>query len=264
MLNIAITAGGTSETIDGVRKLTNVSTGRLGWQCLEAVLQYLSASADSDFHVYYIHTETAFRSELADEAKQKVEFITVTDAASVYASVDDLTKSVDITHFIHSMAISDFTYSYGIGIGRLAQELHDQIVANPNISVQKIEAILTNPQSSYQTDTKISSKEPLLIGLETTRKVIPLIKNNNPNTFLVGFKLLRNATEADLMCEAARLTKQNGCDMVFANELSTISAGSGHTGLLIQNGEVVARPTGKDNIAETIVESMLKLKPQKK
>ena len=39
MLNIAITAGGTSENMDGVRKITNVSTGSLGWYCLEAVLE---------------------------------------------------------------------------------------------------------------------------------------------------------------------------------------------------------------------------------
>lgn len=255
-LNIAITAGGTSENIDGVRKLTNVSTGSLGWQCLEAVLNQLSSADNTDFHIYYIHTETALRKELNENRNRFVDFIEITDAESVYQTVDDLTKRVNITHFIHSMAISDFTFSYAVTIKRLAEELYRKTNGNPELSAQDFEEILQHPQSSYPGDSKISSKEPLLIGLKTTRKVISLIKKNNPATFLVGFKLLRNVTEEDLMREAQRLTDENGCNMVFANELSRIS-GSGHTGMLIQNGAVVARPEGKDAIAKVIVEKMI-------
>lgn len=256
-LNIAITAGGTSEPIDGVRKMTNVSTGRLGWQCLEAVLDKHSLGTDS-FKVYYIHTDTAFRGELTSEQLSHVQFVPVTDAASVYEAVDHLTRGVSLTHFVHAMAISDFTFSYAVSPRSLAQELHQLIVDNPTVSVEQLQQLLEQPESSLAQGAKISSKEPLLIGMKTTHKVISLIKKNNPDTLLVGFKLLRNVGEAELMQEAARLTAQNGCDMVFANELSTIG-GSGHTGLLIRDGEVIARPEGKDKIAAMIIDKMLSI-----
>lgn len=255
MLNIAITAGGTSENVDGVRKLTNVSTGKLGWECLEAVLDFFSTS-ETEFHIYYIHTETAYIGEMSEADSAKVDFISVTDAASVYNVVDQLTKNISVTHFIHSMAISDFTFSYAVTVENLAHELYQKLNENPKLSAEEIKKTITQPESSYSEDSKISSKEPLLIGLKTTRKVISLIKKNNPDTFLVGFKLLRNVTEKDLMREAQKLTNQNGCDMVFANELSRIS-GSDHTGLLIKKGVVVARPKGKDEIAREIVREMI-------
>ena len=48
MIRIAITAGGTSEPIDGIRRLTNVSTGALGWHCLEAIFTYFEAKETTD------------------------------------------------------------------------------------------------------------------------------------------------------------------------------------------------------------------------
>ena len=42
MIHIVITAGGTEEPIDGIRKITNISSGSLGWHCFEAVLNYMS------------------------------------------------------------------------------------------------------------------------------------------------------------------------------------------------------------------------------
>lgn len=254
MKHIAITAGGTSENMDGVRKLTNVSTGRLGWECLEAVLRFFESNSN-DFHIYYIHTENAFRGVLDAGAQQKIDFIGVTDAQSVYDAVDGLTRRVSVTHFIHAMAVSDFTFDFALSPQQLAQEIYNRM-SEEELSVDDLRRIILNPEGSYPPNFKISSQEPLLIGLKTTRKVIALIKKNNPHTFLVGFKLLRNVDESDLMREAQRLAGVNGCDLVFANELSQI-AGSNHAGILVKGGAIVARPKGKTAIAQTIVEKMM-------
>ncbi len=255
--NIAITAGGTSEDVDGVRKLTNVSTGSLGWNCLEAVLKHFLSRSNSNFRVYYILTPTAFRGNLGEVEAEHVEFVNVTDAESVYVAVDRLTKRKRITHFIHSMAISDFTFSYAVSIDKLAEELTEYFVKNSsNVNSADIRKLLERPTNRYAEGAKISSKEPMLLGLKTTRKVISLIKKNNSDTVLVGFKLLRNVDEDTLVDVANRLTATNDCDFVFANELGSIE-GDNHKGLLIKYNEIVARAKGKSLIAETIVENML-------
>ncbi|MDO5524348.1 MAG: phosphopantothenoylcysteine decarboxylase, partial [Bacteroidia bacterium] len=247
MLNIAITAGGTSENIDGVRKLTNVSTGKLGWECLKAVLRRFR----SDFYVYYILTETAYREELDEQERPFVDFLPVSDAESVYNAVDDLTKNVRISHFIHSMAISDFTFAYAAGTYELAMEI-SAMQAHDAVNEIAIQEVLENPMNQYNADEKIPSDDNIVIGLKRTKKVIPLIKQNNPNTFLVGFKLLKDVSEDELISVAGQLAERNECDMVFANQLANISD-NGHRGLLIKNGEIMARPVGKKQIAEAIV-----------
>lgn len=250
MVNIAITAGGTSENIDGVRKLTNVSTGTLGWYCLEAVLDYFLGQNQTDFRVYYILTETAVRKELSEGQQQFVEFISVTDAESVYNAVDELTKSKSIDYFIHSMAISDFTFAYVISNDALEDEIQK--------AQASIKEILENPKNKYSVDVKIPSDERVVMGLKRTKKVIPVIKQNNANTVLVGFKLLKEVSENELMNVARELAEKNGCDLVFANELSRISD-KNHTGMLMKGDKIVARPVGKKQIAQTIVREMMSM-----
>lgn len=252
MLNIAITAGGTSENMDGVRKLTNVSTGALGWHCLKAVLHRFR----SNFHVYYILTETAYREELNEMERPFVSFIVVSDAESVYNAVNELTQTVPISHFIHSMAISDFTFSYAANVYEMAREINSRKTHGGADEIA-VRQVLENPESKYRNAEKIPSDDPIVIGLKRTKKVIPLIKQNNPNTFLIGFKLLRDVSEGELIAVANQLAEKNKCDMVFANELSHIS-GNEHRGILIKNGEIIARPSGKKQIAQAIVNEMTK------
>lgn len=256
MLNIAITAGGTSEQIDGVRRLTNVSTGLLGWHCLEAVMEQLQAAGRHDFRVTYILTDTAYRGVLSDRQHPFVDFLPVSDAESVYHAVDELTSRVPVDFFIHSMAISDFTIAYAAATDELAREIC-RLPFSEEEGVTAVREVLEHPSGRYTLSEKIPSGHNLILGLKRTKKVIPLIKRNNPATFLVGFKLLRDVTEEELIRIANRLAEENGCDMVFANQLGELGE-ENHSGMLIRSGEVIARPTGKRAIAAAIVEEMMK------
>lgn len=255
MINIAITAGGTSEKIDGIRKITNVSTGSLGWHCLEAVFTYFQQLEITDFQIHYIHTENAIRKALPENQQNHVTFIPTTDAESVYQAVDSLTKTVSIDYFIHSMAISDFTFSYAVNIYRLSEEI-EALQKDGGFCDDEARFLLKNPHSKFSANEKISSKDDIIMGLKRTKKVIPLIKQNNPDTFLIGFKLLRDVTETELLHVANQMAEKNGCDMVFANQLSAISE-SNHQGILIKNREIIERPEGKQKIARVIVERMM-------
>ena len=257
MINIAITAGGTEEPIDGIRKITNMSSGSLGWHCLEALLAYMHKHNKKDFRIHYIKAPKAITKELDANDQPFVNFVSVSNTQSVYDSVEDLMNKVKIDLFIHAMAISDFAYSYSASISDLATELHQAFMQEKNISIEEVEAILHNPKSKHKKDDKISSQKEIIMGFKTTPKVISLIKNKNPETFLVGFKLVKSNSEEFLIEQAEKLRKTNQCDAVFANESSQLSEES-HAGILMHQGKIVARPTGKKEIAETIVNFALK------
>ena len=171
--------------MDGVRKITNVSTGSLGWYCLEAVLEGFGQQKNSDFHVYYLLTESAAKKDLSENQKPFVTFIPVTDAASAYYAVENLMDNVTITHFIHSMAVSDFTFSYAVSLEKMASELFDLFQTYKNMTEEAIKKVLYLPESRFTEGAKISSESEILMGLTTTRKIISLIKKKNKNTVLV-------------------------------------------------------------------------------
>ena len=252
MIHIAITAGGTEEPIDGIRKITNMSSGSLGWHCLEAVLSYMEKQNRTDFRVHYIKAPKAVTKELNAKHTPYVDFIDVTNTQSVYDSIDEMMDEVNIGVFIHAMAISDFSYSYSVSIGDLAEELYQTFVEDKSISKVKIEAILTNPIHKHSAGEKISSSNNIVMGFETTPKVISLIKKKNPDTFLVGFKLVKHNNDNNLLRQAEKLRLTNDCDAVFANEASDLSEDN-HAGILLYKGEIVTRPVGKKQIAEAIV-----------
>lgn len=255
MIHIAITAGGTEEPIDGIRKITNMSSGSLGWHCLEAFLNCMREHNRTDFRIHYIKAPKAITRKLNERDKPFVNYLNVSDTQSVYESIDKLMDDVNIDVFIHAMAISDFSYSYSAPIVDLSQELYQAFVNNMNISKESIKSILTNPQAKYSRGDKISSQKEIIMGFKTTPKVISLIKKKNRDTFLVGFKLIKHDegdTKERLIEEAEKLRITNQCNAVFANESSDLSEES-HTGLLLHNGEIVAQPVGKRHIAESIV-----------
>ena len=55
MKKIVITAGGTSERIDNVRKITNTATGKLGMTIANEFLK------NEDTFIYYICTKESFK-----------------------------------------------------------------------------------------------------------------------------------------------------------------------------------------------------------
>ncbi|MDD2476456.1 MAG: phosphopantothenoylcysteine decarboxylase [Dysgonamonadaceae bacterium] len=257
MINIAITAGGTEEPIDGIRKITNMSSGSLGWHCLESVINHMHENHRTDFRIHYIKSSRAITKELHPNDESYIKFIDVTNTQSVYDSVDKLMNENKIDVFIHAMAISDFSYSYTAPVVDLAEELHRAFTINKQISKEDILSILNNPECKYNKNEKISSKREIVMGLTTTPKVISLIKKKNPDTFLVGFKLVKQSNKSNLLNEAEKLRITNKCDAVFANESYDLSEAN-HSGILLHHGQVVAKLVGKKQIAQGIVNLAIK------
>lgn len=236
MKKIIITAGGTSEKIDNVRKITNSSTGKLGMLIAEQFLQ-----ETKDTLIYYICSKHSLRPE-----NERIKIIEINSTLDLKNTIEHLLVSEQIYCVINSMAVSDYTTDYVSTIDRIKQSLKK----NDNIekAFNKIDKIKSN---------KISSNEDnLVIFLKPTPKIISVIKDLSPSTLLVGFKLLDGVTTQELINVAKNLRDKNNCDLVVANDLTSIRKGN-HVGFIIDKKNNVSEASGKENIAKMLVNKVI-------
>lgn len=230
MKNILITAGGTSEYIDTVRKITNSGSGKLG--------AIIADTLDpKDTRIYYVHSEKA----ILPRRRENIIFHPIRDTEDVLHAMQTYLQNYQIDWVIHSMAISDYTVDFVTNADMLNHYLQENGVSVENIK---------NNTNRYPANTKISSYEDnLIITLKKTPKIISLIKTMQPTTHLIGFKLLTKVSEEELISVAKELKEKNKCDYVIANDLINISAYK-HKAFII--GEQVDTAETKMEIAEKI------------
>ena len=232
MKKIIITAGGTSEKIDNVRKITNSSTGKLGMTIANYILQ-----ESTNTMIYYICSKNSLRPN-----DTRVQIVEIDGTIDLKNTVQKLLLSDNIDYFIHSMAVSDYMTDYVTTIDKIKKSIKktdDTDEAFKNIVVIN--------------ETKITSYENnLVIVLKPTPKIISTIKNISPSTYLVGFKLLDNVSREKLIEVAKKLRDKNKCDLVIANDLATIRKGE-HIGYIIDKNDQIEEAHGKDDIAKKLV-----------
>lgn len=235
MIKMIITAGGTSEKIDNVRKITNSSTGKLGFTIACEIL-----STIDDIQLYYICSKDSYRP-----IDKRVKVIEVDGTAHLKSTVEELLTSERIDYFIHSMAVSDYTTDFVTNIEKIKQSILDN--DNLDEAFKNIKVL---------GGTKISSHEDnLVIFLKPTPKIISLIKSISPETFLVGFKLLDGVSKEELIEMARQLRDKNSCNIVVANDLSNIRCGN-HQAFIIDEEDKIIEANGKEDIAKKLVRRM--------
>lgn len=249
MIQILITAGGTSEKIDDVRRITNTGTGRLGAKIAETF-----AASGRGCAVTYICSENAIRPLIGTGSATALD-------VRVCGSVDEVKEAVCAacaeTAFdviVHSMAVSDYRVravsdsvlmTGGIIEGISVLACGDS--SSPEEAVR--EALLSPPEIR---EKKISSnKEDLIVVLEKSPKIIALLRGLAPGAVIVGFKLMSGANEDELFSAGRGLLVKNDCDFVFANDMKNVSEKS-HEGILINKDGIYERASGKEEIAALI------------
>ncbi len=230
--NIVITAGGTSERIDDVRVISNFSSGRLGL----AVAKAFSESDTVDIGaIYYLCDKNTVVPE-----NDKVKVIRVAGAQGLLNGLQDLFQQEKIDAVVHAMAVSDYTVK----------------------QVSTLEAVRNreeNKPENILNQGKISSEmDDLVILLKKTPKVIGEIKKIQPDTILVGFKLLTDVSREHLIQIGYRLLQKNDCDFVLANDLTEIT-GDRHRGHLIAKDGSYQTYETKQEIASAIVNHVSKV-----
>ncbi len=232
MRKIIITAGGTSERIDNVRKITNSSSGKLGMTIANHLLE-----KREDIFIYYICSKNSLRPN-----NERVKVIEIEGTISLKKAVENLLSNEKIDYFIHSMAVSDYMTDYITTIDKIKQSLERS---------ESIEKAFLNVETLNE--SKISSyMDSLVIVLKRTPKIISIIKELSPLTYLIGFKLLDGASKEELISAAKKLRDKNNCDLVIANDLSNIRNGE-HKAYIIDKDDEIDEAHNKDDIARKLV-----------
>ena len=232
MKKVIITSGGTSEKIDNVRKITNSSTGKLALTIANYLLQ-----KNENIFIYYVCSKNSLRPN-----HNRVKVIEIEGTIDLKNTVEKLLTSEHIDYFIHSMAVSDYMTDYVTTIDRIKENIKKY--EDIDDAFKNIRTINGNKISSYE--------DNLVILLKPTPKVISIIKELSPNTFLVGFKLLDGVSKEKLISVAKKLRDKNNCDLVVCNDLESIRNGQ-HIAYIIDRNDEVIESKGKDEIAKKLV-----------
>lgn len=241
-MNIIITAGGTAEKIDDVRHLTNQATGRLG--------QHIAAAFDHEpVHIFYIYGPRAVLPE-----GENITFLPIHSVRDLLHTMKQILTTEAIDYVIHSMAVSDYELDAATNERDLAEQLATRITQLEHPTKEEINDIiiqtLTTPKLlPGQTQKKISStSDELILLLGKAPKVIAHIKEWQPSTTLIGFKLLVDVSEEELVRVAQDSIRKNNADFILANDLEHIND-TEHIGLLVSKKGVEQRFSTKQDIA---------------
>ncbi|MBF1697968.1 phosphopantothenate--cysteine ligase [Streptococcus sanguinis] len=209
-MNILITSGGTSEKIDRVRSITNHSTGQLGKIIAETFL-------DKGDQVTLVTTPKAVRPA----AHPNLTIVLIENVSELLETLEPLVHTHDV--LIHAMAVSDYTPVYMTGLEAVAASTD-----------------MTEFLNKTNSESKISSQDDVqVLFLKKTPKIISLVKKWNPDIRLIGFKLLVDVSNEELLETARASLIKNQAEIIVANDLTEIS-----------NQEHKAYLVGKDNVTQ--------------
>lgn len=213
MQKILITSGGTEEPIDGVRTISNFSTGKTGVVLAEFFYNH-------GFDVTLVAAQRAFKPHSNIRVK-------------TYGSFNELNQLLQeelrdnhYTAVIHAAAVSDYSVDY-----LLSGE----------------EKLYVN------NDIKIDSSKPLSIVLKPNFKILNRLKEySSEDITIIGFKLTKNADNILINEKLAKIFQGEGVDFVVQNDLSSINDHQHITNIYNTDGLISTNST-KEALAEALV-----------
>ncbi len=210
---VLVTSGPTRADLDAVRYISNRSTGRLG-------------------------------SRIAVEALRRgARVVLVAGPGSVVPGEDDLDAGErERLSTLSIVTVSDL-------MGALESELAAD--APPDAVVHAMAVLDYVPDGAAGRKVP-SGREEWCIRLVRSPKVVKHLRRWAPDALLVQFKLEVNVTEEELRERAIESLRKNRADLVVANDLSEIR-GETHPALVLDpEGNVLARPGTKAEIARRL------------
>lgn len=216
-MKIIITSGGTSEKIDEVRKITNMSTGSLGSKIAENLMEDIS-----NIEIFFVTN----KDMILPQGSSKIKFKYIDDTNDVLNTMKEIISENKIDFVIHSMAISDYTVDK-IVTEDVIKDVLDRYLNINNRTVYKTEDMykyLMDNIYGVDNSKKISSNNNnLFLNLVKTPKIVDLIKKLDNNIELISFKLLNGVTEEELIEVATKQLKRTNSSVVIANDLVNIN-----------------------------------------
>lgn len=212
-MQILITAGGTEEPIDGVRTISNFSTGRTGAKIADALF-------NAGFKVTLLTSRRGFKPEAS---LKTIRYQSFNELDSI---IKELLKNNMFNAVIHLAAVSDFSVDYLESNG-------EKIIPNTN--------------------AKLDSSKPLTIKLKPNFKIISKIKSySSAPLTLVAFKLTKNADNELIKEKVNTLFQGNKVDFVVHNDLTSIDKNS-HISTIYNRNGIIKSCTTKEELAAALI-----------
>jgi len=236
-MRILITAGGTTEAIDSVRGITNYSTGKLG----TIIANYF---AKQNNYVEFITTTHA----IPPPQSPRIHTSFIKNTKQLSTALTQLLTTTDFDAVIHSMAVSDYTPALTCSQEEFAKKIENKL--NQGLSVNEALTTITKNTKSSTVNKKISStNENLVTILKSNPKIIQKIKKLQPQTLLVGFKLLVSVAPNKLLDVARKSMEKAKADFFIANDLTEINENKHHAYLLNKQNDLYHEAFTKKEIA---------------
>lgn len=141
-------------------------------------------------------------------------------------------------------------------VDELAEVMQAELSTSGYDAVVHSMAVLDYVPATYLDEKTPSGQNEWWVKLVRTPKVIKLIKELQPRTLLVSFKLEVGKSQEELVAAAHRSLLSNGSDLVLANDLEQVEQGR-HMGYLVNEaGDVEAVAEGKQDIARRIFDAV--------
>ena len=204
---ILITAGGTRETIDGVRTLTNMSTGQTGARLADEL-------HNRGHHVLLL------TNRFAQKPQSKVKVDTYENFNGIYNTLRALGRTHHFDMILHSAAVSD----YSIG------------------EIQTPDGVVNPGQEKISSQYKNIS-----IRLERNEKILPKLKDLfHSQTTVVGFKLTSTESKEEQAKAVFELLNKKSVDYVVHNDMGDIKKGKRQFLMTSKQGEQIHLPSVED------------------
>lgn len=227
-MKILVTGGGTKVKIDDIRSITNEATGSFPAKIAKRFLE--------DNQVDYLISNGGIGPFTYNLNFYKKESVINYELSPISNIFDSYIKFKDRYNEYYYETYQEYY-----------QNLVELLKNKPDV------VFLGAAVSDYGCDPedgKISSnKNSLTIKLGKLPKIISTIKSYCPKTILVGFKLLYDVTDDELIAAAKKSIVENGCDFVIANDYKKLKAGNKE---MILVGEIVEKLDNSNNKVDHI------------
>lgn len=214
--NILITSGATREYIDGVRFITNLSTGKTASSIANILLE-------NNYKVTYLH---GVNSIIPKGKSINVEY---RDFENLNDNIEGLLKQNHFDCIIHAAAVSDYTI--------------DKINSN-------------NSTLNKSINSKINSGiDNLTINLKPTPKIVDKLKSLsvNKNVILFAFKFSASDNFEESKNRVKKLFDHSSADYIILNNLQDRDKKDSQTNFMVFNkNELVTNVADATQLAKTI------------
>lgn len=231
-----VTAGGTAVPIDGVRTITNTSTGATG----SAIAAHLAGAGHS---VTLVHARTALlpprqltdADEIVSDTSGRIRLVPFT----TFTELDEVLRHELATGaydaVIHLAAVSDFDVDHLVVDGK-------EIVPNPLGKIDSGETLTIHLRKNHKILSRLGQyASPSNAGSNRLATSHPLI--------VVGFKLTNGATPAERLQAVARVTP--GTDFIVHNDIAEMDSDC-HPATIFRNGHACRTVTTKRELAQQL------------